>query len=34
VKPDVLAGSVLGQPDRDDVQVPFDERLVIEYYAR
>jgi small subunit ribosomal protein S4 len=31
---DTFSGTVLRLPDRSDTQVPFDERLVIEFYAR
>jgi small subunit ribosomal protein S4 len=34
VEREELAGTVLRLPEREDVQVPFDERLVIEFYAR
>jgi small subunit ribosomal protein S4 len=31
---DELTGRVLRQPDRRDVQVPFDEQVIIEFYSR
>lgn len=31
---DDLAGGVLHLPERDEVQVPFDESLVVEFYSR
>jgi small subunit ribosomal protein S4 len=31
---EALAGRVLRPPDRQDVQVPFDEQVVIEFYSR
>ncbi|MDP2637917.1 MAG: 30S ribosomal protein S4 [Candidatus Levybacteria bacterium] len=34
IKRDGMAGKLLRMPKRDDIQVPFDLQLIIEYYSR
>ena len=34
LKRQALLGKLVGMPKKDDVQVPFDLQLIIEYYSR
>lgn len=34
VKPDVLTIKVVSLPVRDEIEVPFDEKLIVEFYSR
>jgi small subunit ribosomal protein S4 len=34
LNPMTLSGSVVGEPSREDIEIPLNEQLIVEYYSR